>query len=225
MSNLCQGFFVYFLFFFTYTKIMVIKANKVKHKQKTKRKELAFKALPIIDAHGFGALSVSDICAALGISVGTFYHYFKDKNDIIMEFFHLIDQYYIEKVEPEIKLQENTLDGIRFFCLQYGVYSIDVGLEICRQISVIPMISQHDEFMSDKRVLCKMLFEIVERGQATGQITTRYTAKQVVDMFLIMIRGYCFDWVKCNAAYDIVEAIGLHCDILLDHFRAKQSYE
>lgn len=189
--------------------------SKVELKQTERRKELAKLAIPIIEKHGFNSVTVATLCSELGISIGTFYHYFQDKNSIIMEFFNILDNYYKEKIIPKLDNESNAIDKIKVLCSEYGEYCKICGIEICRQISVVPLISYKDDFMSKKRYLYTVLDEIIIEGQKKGQITNDYTSTQITDMFLIMIRGYCFDWCKENASYDIVSAIDMHSSILL----------
>ncbi|MEG1206896.1 MAG: TetR/AcrR family transcriptional regulator [Angelakisella sp.] len=190
--------------------------GRIEEKQSKKRKEIALKAIPLIDQYGFNNISVADLCKKMNISVGSFYHYFKDKNDVIMELFFLIDNYYKNYVEEQIKQSDNKLYAIKVFCMKYGYYSMNCGLEVCRQISLVPLMSYDNQFMSKSRYMNFLLTSIIKEGQEKKQITTQYTAEQLSDLILAMIRGYCFDWCKKNAEYDIVKAIELHCHMILN---------
>lgn len=193
--------------------------SKVEIKQAEKRKELAKLSIPIIEKYGFNNVTVATLCSELGISIGTFYHYFQDKNSIIMEFFDLIDNYYKETIIPTLTKQSNTIDKIKILCLAYGEYCNICGIEICRQISVVPLISYKEDFMSQKRYLFRLLNEIIITGQEQGELTIDYASNEITNMFLIMIRGYCFDWCKQNASYDIVKAIDIHTTVLLNQIK------
>lgn len=190
--------------------------GRIEEKQAQKRKEIALRAIPLIDQYGFQHITIAELCRRLDLSVGSFYHYFHDKNDIIMELFTLIDGYYKGYVERQILEHPNKLFSIKAFCLKYGYYSVACGLEVCRQISLVPLVSFEEKFMSKSRYMNLLLSSVIAQGQALGQISPAYTQEQLTDVFLTMIRGYCFDWCKQNASYDIVGAIETHCHMLLN---------
>ena len=190
--------------------------GRIEEKQNKKRQEIALKAIPIIDQYGFNNISISDLCKKIDVSVGSFYHYFRDKNDVIMELFSLIDSYYRNYVEEQIKNCDNKLYAIKVFCLKYGYYCIDCGLEVCRQISLVPLISYEEQFMSKDRYMNLLLTSILKEGKDKKQITSQFTEDQLCNLILTMVRGYCFDWCKKNAEYDIVQAIEQHCILILN---------
>lgn len=48
-------------------------------------------AVRIIREQGAGCVTVRHICESSGLSIGTFYHYFRDKDDLMMYFVRVID--------------------------------------------------------------------------------------------------------------------------------------
>ncbi|MCI5773755.1 MAG: TetR/AcrR family transcriptional regulator [Erysipelotrichaceae bacterium] len=184
--------------------------NKVQYKQEQKRKEIALKAIPLIDKFGFNRISVSDLCKDIGLSIGSFYHYFNDKNDIIREIFKLIDSYFSQEASVDIEKHDNCLLKLRLFCFYYAFYCQNCGFEVCRQISIIPIMKHEEKFISESRFLYQMLFDIVEKGQESKEITEGYTCKNITIMLLNMIRGFCADWCRNNGSYDIVEMIDMN---------------
>ena len=49
----------------------------------TSRKKLLDASLHVIRSKGYEATTVDDICAAAGLSKGSFFHHFKSKDDLI----------------------------------------------------------------------------------------------------------------------------------------------
>lgn len=191
--------------------------GKVQEKQKEKRKALALKAIPIIDAKGFHNTTTKELCGDMGISVGTFYHYFQDKNDIIMEFFNLIDSYYATIVQPFTDTCANLLLAIRYFCVHYGIYCKLCGFEVCRQISIVPLIERNSQFISDDRFISVLLNSIVEQASQRGQLSDEYPSDVLSKMILNMLRGFCSDWCKKNGTYDITGIIDKNIEIYLKY--------
>ena len=80
--------------------------SKLREKQNKRRAEILEAAIPIISETSFDDLSVSDICKSIGISIGTFYHYFTKKNDLLSGFLVLIDDDIQENVFPLLILND-----------------------------------------------------------------------------------------------------------------------
>ncbi|MGO4110410.1 TetR/AcrR family transcriptional regulator [Paenibacillus sp. YAF4_2] len=73
-------------------------------------------ALEIIAVKGIGSVSINDIVAAAGISIGNMYHYFKSKDEIISEILRRGQTGYGEHV-TQIASQEGTaLDKLYLLC-------------------------------------------------------------------------------------------------------------
>ena len=96
----------------------------------TKRKLIAA-ALELIKSNGFNAINVEDITREAGVAKGTFYTYFKRKEDIVLEisrapFAEIADELEAMRALPLI---DKLLHYVRRFmqCVQF------CGIHICRQ--------------------------------------------------------------------------------------------
>lgn len=204
--------------------IRVIKhMSIVKQKQQQKRKELALTFISLIDKKGFNHITVQELCQEANISIGSFYHYFKDKNDVIREFFFLIDEYFKQVVEPDVTTFPNALLNIRYFCAYYAYYTNGCGFEVCRQISIVPLLNCHENFTTEDRYLFRLLLSFIEEGQRKHQVSCVYTAQQLTSMIMNMLRGYCADWCKNNGSYDILTAIDTNCLLYLSAIQTDQA--
>lgn len=179
--------------------------TKIKKKQLAKRKIIVEKATNLMKEVGFENLTVRMICDTAGISAGTFYHYFKNKSDLVIELFALIDDYFEDNVLNRLD-QEDELINIVTFCKGFAEYVTICGVGRSKLInSMFPIYSKGGHHEERGRILYRGSYTIIVRGQKKGQITTDYTAEQLVDMILVMIRGYCFDWGRRDGVYDLVE--------------------
>ena len=66
--------------------------SKISRKQAKRRQEIIEAAIPLITSASFEEISVSDICRSIGISIGSFYHYFSKKSDLLIGLLWLIDE-------------------------------------------------------------------------------------------------------------------------------------
>ncbi|MBM6862022.1 TetR/AcrR family transcriptional regulator, partial [Clostridium saudiense] len=95
--------------------------NKNTRKQIEKRIEIIEAAKKIIDEVGFANVTVRSICKAANISIGTFYHYFNDKGDIVIQLYTSVDEY-LKEIEKEKLSAEDELQNIISFSEEYGKF-------------------------------------------------------------------------------------------------------
>ncbi|KGK81957.1 TetR/AcrR family transcriptional regulator [Clostridium sp. HMP27] len=181
--------------------------TNIEEKQFEKRKIITDKAMDLMNEVAFEKVTVRMICEAADISAGTFYHYFENKLDLLIELFGLIDGYFKENVLAKLN-NEDEIENIFKFCEGFAEYATLIGFKKCKVLnSTFPIGSKENCYEENNRILYSELNKIINRGQEKGQITTDYTAYKLVDMIITIIRGYCFDWARREGPYDLVKYI------------------
>lgn len=178
-----------------------------------RKQELFAKITELVSKEGYSNLTVRDICSNLGISTGTFYHYFPEKGDIAWILFSDIDNYFNEEVLN--KFTDNEPDNLVTFCIEYGRYIIDNGVETCRCISIAPFNKNNSAYLEEERTIFQILLHIIERGESKGQFKLTDTPLEITRMIMVLIRGYSTDWAKRNGSYDIVEKLNIFIQLFL----------
>ena len=190
--------------------------TKVKQKFRRRRAEILEAAIPFITDTSFEEISVSDICRDLGISVGTFYHYFQKKTDLLIGLLWLIDEDLEENIFP-LLTYENELDNLRLFARGWAQHVENHGIERSRLISGI---NPEDEgFPEHERPAIHKLTEIITAGQEKGQITTESSPELLTELFLLTLRSVTMDWSRRDGSYPIVDKMNAYIDVFLRAFR------
>ncbi|WP_317967360.1 TetR/AcrR family transcriptional regulator [Paenibacillus sp. CCS19] len=73
-------------------------------------------ALEIIAVKGIGSVNINDIAAAAGMGIGSLYHYFKSKNEIISEILRRGQTDYRRHVTHIAEQECNALDKLHLLC-------------------------------------------------------------------------------------------------------------
>jgi AcrR family transcriptional regulator len=177
-------------------------------KHNARKQELMNQVTDIITTEGYANLTVRDICHRLGISTGTFYHYFPEKGDLVWILFSDIDDYFQDKVVSNFVDYEP--DNLVVFCNEYGNYVVKGGVETCRYISAAPLKDYRNNYLDENRSIFQILLKIIERGVEKKQFDLDHiTTLEAARMLMIILRGYSTDWAKRGGSYDITEAIQL----------------
>ena len=189
--------------------------TKVKQKQSRRRIELLEAAIPLISQRPFEEISVAEICRALGISVGSFYHYFKKKDDLLVGLLWIIDEDLAENTFPLLK-RENEIENLKLFAHGWAVHVEGHGIERSRLISSINPDSA--ELSEKDRPAIRMLRALIAAGQSRGQITADFDADTLTVLFLTTLRGITLDWSRRAGSYALTERMDRDIGILLRAF-------
>ena len=80
---------------------------------------------------GFQDTTIRDICEKANVSVGTFYSYFKSKNDVLKELYLSADKFFYKFVASEIENQEFS-EKLKIFVFYYAKLNSETGLDMLR---------------------------------------------------------------------------------------------
>ena len=175
---------------------------KVRQKQMRRRSEIIEKTIQLMETIPFEELSIRDICDAADISIGSFYHYFNTKSDLLVGLFGLIDIDMEEKIFP-LLTNEDELENIRILSRGFAAHVIETGID--RSKLITGCCPSDKGIFGETRPLWLKVMEIVDRGQKKGQLTAMFSAEKITDLILIALRGVVVDWSRRNGSYSLTD--------------------
>ena len=95
------------------------------------RKRIVATAKKLITENGFENVSIEEIAKEAEVSTGSFYTYFKKKEDVIEEL-NQLSFYRLAEITNEMK-DKGLDDRLKYYCRQFLAEIERVGIEICRQ--------------------------------------------------------------------------------------------
>jgi len=173
--------------------------------QAIQTKENIYKVfIRLIEKKGFSNVTVEEISEKAGVSVGTFYHYYKSKNDIFIEIFKQGDDYFKEHVKKELK-EGNALDRIVEFFKYYAIFNSSNGIDFIQQL----FSTRSSMFNREGGYMQTLLQEIIREGQERKEISIETSPEEITRFMFISVRGLVYDWCLHieNDQYDLEEAI------------------
>lgn len=135
------------------------------------RKKILKAAKGLIAGKGFEGTSIDDIAKAAGVSTGSFYTYFKKKEDVVEEL-SKTDFYRLAEIVNGME-NKDILDRLRYYCGHFLGGIEETGIEICRQWirnnlspnSMFPGGEAITKYQYDYRAMQSILHEAVHRGE------------------------------------------------------------
>ena len=95
------------------------------------RKRIVAAAKKLITENGFENVSIENIAKEAEVSTGSFYTYFKKKEDVVEEL-NQLSFYRLAEITNEMK-DKGLDDRLKYYCRQFLSEIERVGIEICRQ--------------------------------------------------------------------------------------------
>ena len=186
--------------------------TKIQEKQTNRRREIIETIIPLLEEKRFEEISVEDICKAADISIGSFYHYFEKKSDILAGLFTRIDSYMEKEVYPQLKKRDEA-ENLRIFAQSWLTYIEGTGLEHSKLIATIDTTDL--TISGEKRSSAVVLEGIMRRGQEKGRFTTEQSAEELAELFMIALRGLSRDWTSRNASYSLTDRGKVYIELIL----------
>lgn len=173
-------------------------------------------AVKVFAQQGFHQSTVAQIAKEAGVADGTIYLYFKNKNDILVNFFSYKTKLVFDRFRAEVDTAENSLDKLRNLIRRHLT-----EFQRDRNMAVVYQVETHQNSrLAEERIreMSKMyqdiISEIVELGQAEGKIRKDLYVGLVKRFILGGVDEVINTWIHSEGKYDLVSM----ADPLVDLF-------
>ena len=201
-------------------------------KQLTARKRQAMEmrsriqavALDLFDRDGFENVSVEQIAQAAGCSVGNIYHYFKSKDELIIQVTSSVDAQY-ELLEQDYL--SDTSASARSRLLDFVGRALEISArDPSLYRSFIHGLKYPEQAIlqdNDSRVYFRVLRELTAACQQEGSISPRREAAELVADLVALHRGMLFEWRIYEEGFDLSARGRRMAAALLDGWRMDEN--
>ena len=180
--------------------------KKISRKEQALQTEQAIiQALQLlVQTKPFQEIQIKDICAEAGISNGNFYHYFPNKNSLIIK---LLQNY--EKDFSSI-VKDNTIPlkkQLIFIFTSYAEIVHDIGKDLVIGLHFYQLAIQKNILLHQDHPLYFDVSKILNLLLKQGDILSEDPLEEIANNMIIVFRGFIFAWVMSNKEYDLIEDI------------------
>ena len=140
------------------------------------RKKIVSAAKKLIAENGFENVSIEDIAIEAGVSTGSFYTYFKKKEDVIEEL-NQANFYRLAEITNEMK-DKDLNERLKYYCREFLAEIERVGIEICRQwirnnitpVNIVISEKETTKYEHDYLAVKSLLEEGIRRDELTDDV-------------------------------------------------------
>ena len=166
------------------------------------RKRLLIAARKLLYDKDFSEITVADIAKEAGVAVGSFYVYFKRKEDIV-EGLEDYDFYHLAQIVNGMT-EKGILDRLAYYCHEFMKGIEDYGLEITRQWirnNVAPQrMRHHDEDITKYTFDVRTLQSILQEGVTCGLLKPETPVDDLSLFINAELYGLMLAWCMSNGA-------------------------
>ena len=169
---------------------------------------------------GFEETTIEDIVYESETSKGSFYHYFKGKDELMGTLANVFDEKYEQlmvEMDPGLDAMEKLIYvNHQLFSMIDGGVSMDL---LSRLISTQLLARGEKHLLDRSRTYYKVLRQIISEGQRRGELRTDWTVNEVVNAYALWERALLYDWCLCGGEYSLVDYTDRVTPMFLESYR------
>lgn len=172
--------------------------------QETQRK-LIDAVIQLAREKRYEAVTVKEICAAAGVSTGSFYHQFGSKDDLVLATYQKVDWLLTESFLQSCRDLPPAQALDRLLRRYVSFVRDDVGLVLAQYYRVrlnhFGPAFQHDADRPYFREMRRILREAADQGLLLSPLDP----VPLAELLICLIRGLFVDWLIQSGRYDLME--------------------
>lgn len=153
---------------------------------------------------GYDDTTIEDIIQASKTSRGTFYRYFEGKDALLYSLSYLFDRQY-ELLQAELDPDMHRFDQLMY--LNHALFSMieqQISWDLLARLFSSQLTTRGEKHLLDrKRLYYRLLRQVMEEGQARGELTDQVEVSQLVWMYAQCERGLIYDWCLAEGRYSL----------------------
>ena len=169
---------------------------------------------------GFEETTIEDIVYESETSKGSFYHYFKGKDELMGTLANVFD----EKYEQLMVEMDPGLDAMeKLIYVNHELFSMidgGVSMDLLSRLLSTQLLARGEKHLLDRsRTYFKVLRQILSEGQRRGELRTDWTVNEVVNAYALWERALLYDWCLCGGEYSLVDYTDRVTPMFLESYR------
>lgn len=170
------------------------------------RKKILAVCTEILSKRTFDEMNITMICKKANISVGAFYHHFKNKADIIIELYRDVDVYFVDEILPAC-LEREPAEGIIYYLCEQCQYAQRMGVDSMKNVYKAQVDNGNSFFASNARGLPEGLRELIVRAKEAGRLKQSVDIDVLLEQLLILSRGVIYYWCIRDGKMDMIDYV------------------
>lgn len=151
---------------------------------------------------GYEQTTIDDIVEISQTSKGSFYHYFKAKEELLSGIAYLFDSKY-EELEDIVNKMNNPIEKLVYLNKElFFLIENTVPVNLLSQVFAKHLINKGERVMYEQdRMYYRMIRQIAKEGKEKDIFRDDLSANDITIAYSIFERGLIYDWCLCDGNY------------------------
>lgn len=174
-------------------------------------------AVKVFAKQGFYESTIAQIAREAGVADGTIYLYFKNKDDILVQFFEFKTKQVFDRFQKIVSKSDNALEKLTQLIRRHlNEFERDRNMAVVYQSETrrnSPLVKEQIRQMS--KMYLDIVAEIVEQGQVEGCFRKDLYLGLVKRYILGAVEEVISTWIRSGGKYDLVAMADPLVDLLI----------
>ena len=184
----------------------MVKTAKERNDKNHKYLQILEAAIKVFARQGFHQSTVAQIAKEAGVADGTIYLYFRNKDDILVQFFNYKTKQVFDSFRSEVDRADSSLDKLRYLIRRHLR-----EFQRNRDMAVVYQVETHQssrlaeaQIREMSQMYRDLISEIVEQGQQEGAIRKDLYLGLVKRFIIGAVDEVINTWLHAEGEYDLV---------------------
>ena len=175
-------------------------------------------AIKVFAEQGFFQSTIAQIAKEAGVADGTIYLYFKNKDDILVQFFNYKAKQVFDGFREEVNRAENAVDKLRNLVRRHLA-----EFQRARNMAILYQFETHqssrlaeEQIKEMSNMYLGIVAEIMEQGQQEGLIRKNLYLSLVKRFILGAVDEVINTWIHSGGHYDLVSMADPLVDLFIE---------
>jgi TetR/AcrR family fatty acid metabolism transcriptional regulator len=175
-------------------------------------------AIKVFAEQGFFQSTIAQIAKEAGVADGTIYLYFKNKDDILVQFFNYKAKQVFDGFREEVNRAESAVDKLRNLVRRHlAEFQRDRNMAILYQFETHQSSRLAEEQIKEmSNMYLDIVAEIMEQGQQEGLIRKNLYLSLVKRFILGAVDEVINTWIHSGGEYDLVSMADPLVDLFIE---------
>ena len=175
-------------------------------------------AVKVFAEQGFFHSTVSQIAKVAGVADGTIYLYFKNKDDILFQFYEYKAKQVFQRFREAVDQADNAVDKLRNLVRTHlAEFQSDIDMAIVYQVETHQHRRSAQEIIKEMSKMYRdIISEVVERGQQEGRIRRNLYVGLVMRLINGAVDEVINAWIHAGGNYDLTSMADPLVDLFLN---------
>lgn len=178
---------------------------KLSDEKKSMRLRIAETAIELFREKGYDSVTINLICEKAEVAKSSFYYHYKEKSDIIKDYYATINNN-VDSIIPTLLKNLNPIEQLWDIMQTYFNHVVENGCELAKTLYAINLKSDKKSFSFEYAHSKQVYISLLQKARSAGLIESPVMDDAtLIKIFLNTTTGITYLWCVEGATFDLIQ--------------------